>query len=52
MVVMFDPLPNDNPDFFKNVKDLPIKNVIRNGAVENLTKAISLELPRIQYTQF
>jgi hypothetical protein len=28
VVVMFEPLPNDNLDFSKTVEDLPIRKVI------------------------
>jgi hypothetical protein len=40
MVVMFDPLPNDDLGSFKTVEDLSIKQVDSESAVKALTKTI------------
>jgi hypothetical protein len=41
MVIVLDPLPDDDLGFLKTVEDFPIKKVIPKSAVKALTKAIS-----------
>jgi hypothetical protein len=40
MVVMLDPLPNDDLGFFNAIKDFSTKEVVSKGAIKAFTKAI------------
>ncbi len=57
MVVMLDPLPNDNPDFFEADKDLTIKKVIKINSIGAILRIRSVKPTikqqisiRIEYT--
>jgi hypothetical protein len=49
MVVVLDPLPHDDLDFFKTVEDFYIKKVISKGVVKALTKAIFPRAPWLNW---
>jgi hypothetical protein len=38
MVIVLDPLPDDDLGFLKTVEDFPIQKIILKGAIKALTK--------------
>jgi hypothetical protein len=50
MVVVLDPLPDDDQGFLKTEEDLPNQKVIHKGAIKAFTKAIFPKAAGSMYT--